>query len=133
MTSYPADDYGLVLWGHGNGWVIMNDSVATRRAIAVDNGNNKVSDSGMWLNIPSLHIALKALPHPFKFIFADCCNMQNVEVAYELRDVTEYYIASPAGIPGEGAPMTRLYQTCSCMMTYRCTPRPVMTIMQRQT
>lgn len=108
MTSYPAEDYGLVLWGHGNGWVIMDDSVATRRAIAVDNGSNKVSDTGMWLNIPSLRIALKALPHPFKFIFADCCNMQNVEVAYELRDVTEYYIASPAGIPGDGAPYDKI-------------------------
>lgn len=106
MLNYPADDYGLVLWGHGNGWVIMNDSV-DRRAIAVDNGKNNTSNSGPWLNIPSLREVLSALPHSFKFIFADCCNMQNVEVAYELKDVTEYYIASPAGIPGEGAP----YQT----------------------
>lgn len=104
MSHYPADDYGLVIWGHGNGWVIMNDSVSTSRAIAVDSGDNKVSDNGRWLNIPSLRMALSALPHPFKFIFADCCNMQNIEVAYELKDVTEYYIASPAGIPGEGAP-----------------------------
>ncbi|MBQ9231982.1 MAG: hypothetical protein IJ190_12530 [Prevotella sp.] len=107
MSQYPADDYGLVLWGHGNGWVIMNDSVSTQRAIAVDSGDNRVSDNGLWMNIPSLRVALNALPHPFKFIFADCCNMQNIEVAYELKDVTEYYIASPAGIPGEGAP----YQT----------------------
>lgn len=107
MTNYPADDYGLVLWGHGNGWIIMNDSVSSNRAIAVDNGNNTTSNNGPWLNIPSLREALSALPHSFKFIFADCCNMQNVEVAYELKDVTEYYIASPAGIPGEGAP----YQT----------------------
>lgn len=101
MANYPADDYGLILWGHGNGWVIMNE---TQRAIAVDDGNNRANDNGQWLNIPELHTALKALPHSFKFIFADCCNMQNVEVAYELRDVTEYYIASPAGIPGDGAP-----------------------------
>lgn len=104
MTNYPADDYGLVLWGHGNGWVIMNDSVSSNRAVAVDNGENRPNDNGRWMNIPSLRMALSALPHPFKFIFADCCNMQNVEVAYELKDVTEYYIASPAGIPGEGAP-----------------------------
>ena len=108
MTSYPANDYGLVLWGHGNGWVIMNDSVASRRAIAVDNGGNKVSDNGLWMNIPSLRTVLAALPHSFKFIFADCCNMQNVEVAYELRKHTEYYIASPAGIPGDGAPYEKI-------------------------
>lgn len=108
MTNYPADDYGLILWGHGNGWVIMNDSVTSQRAIAVDNGNNKASDQGLWMNIPSLRVALKSLPHPFKFIFADCCNMQNVETTYELKDVTEYYIASPAGIPGSGAPYKKV-------------------------
>ena len=30
--------------------------------------------------------------------------MQNAEVAYELKDVTQYVIASAAGIPGDGAP-----------------------------
>ena len=104
MTNYPADDYGLILWGHGNGWVIMDETGTSQRAVAVDNGENRVSDDGQWLNIPEMHTALKALPHSFKFIFADCCNMQNVEVAYELKDVTEYFIASPAGIPGDGAP-----------------------------
>lgn len=108
MTNYPADDYGLILWGHGDGWVIMNDSVATKRAFGVDNGENKASDTGLWLNIPSLRMALKALPHTFKFIFTDCCNMQNVEVAYELKDVTDYYIASPAGIPDTGAPYDKV-------------------------
>ena len=104
MSNYPADDYGLVLWGHGNGWVIMNSVSDSRRAIALDNGSNAASDNGQWLDIPDLRQTLVSLPHSFKFIFADCCNMQNVEVAYELKDVTEYYIASPAGIPGDGAP-----------------------------
>ncbi len=104
MTNYPADDYGLVLWGHANGWVIMNDSVATNRAIAVDNGKNSYENNKYWLNIPTLRQVLQELPHSLKFIFADCCNMQNIEVAYELKDATKYLIASPAGIPGTGAP-----------------------------
>ena len=104
MLNCPADDYGLVIWGHSNGWVIMNDSVADKRAIAVDNGENTTSNKQYWMNIPTLRTALEALPHSFKFIFADCCNMQNLEVAYELKDVVQYLIASPAGIPGDGAP-----------------------------
>lgn len=108
MTNYPANDYGLILWGHANGWVIMNDVASSRRAIAVDNGKNIISDKGLWLEIPSLRTALEALPHSFKFIFADCCNMQNIEVAYELKDVTDYLIASPAGIPGDGAPYDKI-------------------------
>lgn len=108
MTNYPADDYGLILWGHANGWIIMNDAAASRRAIAVDNGKNTVSDKGLWMEIPTLRTVLEALPHSFKFIFADCCNMQNAEVAYELKDVTDYLIASPAGIPGDGAPYDKI-------------------------
>lgn len=104
MQNCPADDYGLVLWGHGNGWVVMKDSVANSRAIAVDNGKNNSDNKEYWLNIPSLRKLLKELPHPLKFIFADCCQMQNAEMAYELKDITEYYIASPAAIPGDGAP-----------------------------
>ena len=30
--------------------------------------------------------------------------MQSVEVAYELRDCSEYFIGSPTEIPGPGAP-----------------------------
>ncbi len=104
MQHYPANDYGLVIWGHANGWVVMNDSVAANRAIAVDNGENSSSTKQYWMNIPTLRNVLATLPHSFKFIFADCCNMQNAEVAFELKDVTQYVIASAAGIPGDGAP-----------------------------
>lgn len=103
MQNYPANDYGLVIWGHANGWVIMNDSVAVRRAIAQDDGVD-TSSKRYFMNIPTLRTTLQSLPHTFKFIFADCCNMQNVEVAYELKNVTQYVIASAAGIPGDGAP-----------------------------
>ena len=55
------------------------------------------------MNIPEMAEALSTLP-PLDFIFADCCAFQSVETAYELRNVTDYIIASPAEIPGEGAP-----------------------------
>jgi hypothetical protein len=58
------------------------------------------------MNIPDMAQALATLPH-LRFIFADCCCFQCVESAYELRNVTDYLIASAAEIPGEGAP----YQT----------------------
>lgn len=28
MTRYPAETYGLVLWGHASGWVIEKDSIS---------------------------------------------------------------------------------------------------------
>lgn len=105
--SPHALDYGLVLWGHANGWVLENDGQAVRRAYGVDNGNNSSAShtsSAKWLNIPSMAKALSQLGIHWKFIFCDCCNMQNAEVAYELRNATDYLIASPAEVTGDGAP-----------------------------
>jgi len=102
----PAtEDYGLVLWGHANGWFIEKDSIAIHRAYGLDTGNNSTGISGIWINIPTMREVLgQKVSVRFKFIFFDCCNMQNVETAYELKDVTDYIIASPAEIPGKGAP-----------------------------
>ena len=109
FADNPANSYGLVLWGHATGWNINSDSVAynswaRRRAYGGDTGNESHSSPGnYWMNIPSMAQALKHVPH-LDFIFCDCCHMACIENAYELRNVTDYLIGSPAEIPGEGAP-----------------------------
>jgi hypothetical protein len=95
--------YGLVLWGHSNGWLIAADSIASRRAYGVDNGQNSTSNIGKWLNVPSLERVLATMPH-LNFIMADCCNFMCLETLYELRKVTDYIIGSTAEIPGCGSP-----------------------------
>ncbi|MCH5312564.1 MAG: hypothetical protein J1E57_11545 [Prevotella sp.] len=110
-TNYPAEDYGLVLWGHASGWII-EDSVSTspylagpKKAFGVDNGkNNPGSDIGKWLNIPSMAQCIAESGIKFKYIFADVCCFQCVENVYELRNATDWLIGSPAEIPGYGAP-----------------------------
>lgn len=104
FQKYPAaNDYGLVLWGHSTGWIIEDSIADNRRAYGVDNGHNGTSNEGPWINIPTLAKVLSGTQH-LKFIFADCCNFQCLESAYELRNVTDYIIGSPAEIPGSGAP-----------------------------
>lgn len=102
----PAtEDYGLVLWGHANGWIIETDSIeASRRAYGRDDGTDTGTSSSKWLNIPSLRKTLEATGIKWKFILADCCNMINAETAYELRDRADYLIGAPSEIPGVGAP-----------------------------
>lgn len=112
FTDYPANDYGLVLWGHATGWLFRNDTIASystrKRAYGGTNLNESNRGSGdLWMNIPTLAKVLKTLPH-LKFIFADCCNMMCAECAYEFKDVTDYYIGSAAEIPGEGAYYTTI-------------------------
>lgn len=111
--SPKSQDYGLVLWGHANGWILENDGTnVIRRAYGVDNGNNEatsqVKEPARWLNIPDMATSFKQVGKHWRFLFFDCCNMQNAEVAYELRSTTDYIIASPAEITGEGAPYDKL-------------------------
>ena len=103
FSHYPAMDgnYGLVLWGHGSGW-LMKDEVkrANSRAFGVDKGED---GRALWMNIPTMANILRGMPH-LKFIMADCCNFMCLEVLYELRNVCDYIIGSPAEIPDQGAP-----------------------------
>ena len=115
MTRYPAETYGLVLWGHASGWIMEKDSLPAtlgnrpQKAYGVDYGSDQADGTGQrWMNIPSMARALERLPHRLLFIFADCCNFQNAEVAYELRNATDYLIASPAEIPNVGAPYDKI-------------------------
>ena len=103
----PAKEYGLVLWGHGSGWLVEPDTVAQKRAYGIDETGN--GSGGKWMNMTQMARALKGLQTrnvmpKLSFIFADCCNMMCMEVGYELKDVTDYMIGSPAEIPGWGAP-----------------------------
>ena len=103
FSHYPAADgnYGLVLWGHGSGWLMDNEvKRVNSRAFGVDKGEY---GRALWMNIPTMANILKGMPH-LKFIMADCCNFMCLEVLYELRNVTDYIIGSPAEIPDQGAP-----------------------------
>lgn len=103
--NYEAPSYGLVLWGHADGWTIRSTTKSgPRLAYGQD-----TSGGEQWMDIPAMAQALENVLNgqKLRFIFADCCCFQCVESAYELRNVTDYIIASAAEIPGEGAP----YQT----------------------
>ena len=85
--KYSAKSYGLVLWGHANGWIIKKDSIVySTRAYGLDN-----YFSGKCMNIPSMASAIKKGMNGEKltFIHGDCCNFGCV-------------IGSPAEIPDLG-------------------------------
>ena len=106
--KYPAKSYGLVLWGHSTGWLMRNDTIPylKTRAYGQDSNNNTTT----WMNIPSMARAIKNGMNGEKlaFILGDCCVFGSVETAYELRNVTDYVISSPAEIPDEGADYSNL-------------------------
>ncbi|MCH5345729.1 MAG: hypothetical protein J1E63_01385 [Muribaculaceae bacterium] len=86
----PSNEYGLVLWSHGNGWEEFSNS----RAFGQEGSNN------LTMKVSSLAAALDGFHH--QFIYFDCCEMATVEVAYELRHATDYIIASGTELLNEG-------------------------------
>lgn len=113
---YPAKSYGLLLWGHASGWLVSTkDSISRTRGSSIlepkayggATGNNSSSSSGnYWMNIVPMAKAIQngmGSDH-LSFIFGDCCSFGCLEVAYELRNVTDYVIGSPAEVPDMGAP-----------------------------
>lgn len=112
MSHYAARQYGLVLWGHADGWIIKSSTANSRprRAYGEDTDNYTNKNPGTWMNIPDMARAIESFQapegsqKPLRFIFADCCCFQSVESAYELRNTADYIIASAAEIPGVGAP-----------------------------
>ena len=106
--SYPAKSYGLVLWGHCTGWVISNnDYNSGTKSYGGSTGDNTNFYSGKyWMDFPDMADVISEAMEgdKLKFIFGDCCNFVSIEAAYELRNVTEYVIGSPAEIPDRGAP-----------------------------
>ena len=109
IELYPAEHYGLTFWSHGSGWTIptaRSVKSARRKAFGFDNGQRRGDSSsnfGPQMDPITMRQVLSRFPH-FDYVFFDACYMQCVELAYELRGVTDYVIASPAEIPGPGAP-----------------------------
>ena len=102
----PADEYGLVFWSHGSGWM-----PGPKRAFGVDNGKNvgggSVANVGTQMDISDMATVLSAYPK-FDFLFFDACFMQSVELCYELRHCASRIMGSPAEIPALGAPYSTL-------------------------
>ncbi|MFA6767614.1 MAG: clostripain-related cysteine peptidase [Parabacteroides sp.] len=96
-SLFPADSYGLVLWSHGTSWLPSNVSIYLK-AFGQDGSN--------WMEIYDLASGLP--DHGFDFIMFDACYMANIECAYELKDKTDYILASPTETMADGWPYQKM-------------------------
>ncbi|MDE7386101.1 MAG: hypothetical protein K2N28_03075 [Muribaculaceae bacterium] len=96
----PARHYGLIMWGHGTGY--LQNGIEEDTLSPLSYGGEEVSKVSYWMNTTSMARALKG--KGLDWIYFDCCFMAGVEVAYELRDVTDYIIASATELPAVGMP-----------------------------
>lgn len=124
---YPSESYGLVLWSHASGWIppvpypyVGGYSAwgAKQRSFGYDNGHNNTTDYGGQMSINELRDVLLQFGN-IDFLMFDACFMQNIETAYQLRNCARYIVASPAEIPGPGAPyhtlLKPMFQDSACV------------------
>ena len=95
IAAAPAKSYGLILGSHASGWA--NSLEARSNFVSpLDFGD----DNGSAMPI---HELAEAIPdNLFEFIYADACYMGGVEVGYELKNDTHYFIGSVTEIPIDG-------------------------------
>lgn len=99
--KFPATEYGMVMWSHATGWqdYPLMAASAVSRSFGQDTNSGTLAPQ---LNVPDMAEALKSFPK-FRYIMFDACFMQCIEVAYELKNVTDYILGAPCEIPGTGA------------------------------
>jgi hypothetical protein len=101
--EFPSKRFGLILWSHGTGWLPAGFEI-TPLSFGYD-----VSDGKNEMEIPDLASALKDMY--FDFIAFDACSMADIEVAFKLRNKTDWLVASQTEILSGGYPYHDILNT----------------------
>ncbi len=90
--NYPAENYGLILWDHGNGPVMGygSDLLFDKDALTLPEIESALSNSPFGLELK------------LAFIGFDACLMASAELACMVDDYADYLIASQEVEPGFG-------------------------------
>jgi hypothetical protein len=124
FDACPARHNGVVLWSHAMSWIPSTefDSKVANGATAVKSEPDETAaavtkaatnrtyfgqDNTSYMELWDLRKALEAGPH-LDYILVDACFFSAVEVAYELRGVTDYIMAAPTEVFGTGYPYSKM-------------------------
>lgn len=126
VSMAKAHSYGMVVGAHGMGWLPAGEDAglqaksgsilmmpARRKGIPVDHeietrfiGTAVNGDKLYQTDIDVFGNAVRNTFSHLDFLLFDDCYMQNIEVAYALRDVTDYLIGSTSEVMMVGLPYT---------------------------
>ena len=106
---YPANHYGLVIWGHGTGWRSGSENAgaagsAVSRVAAPVKGFSFDSTSGTYMTLCQIGEGIRAGLNGVKldFLGFDTCYGGEIEVLYELKDYAKYFAGSAGLIDASG-------------------------------
>lgn len=118
----PADSYGVAFLGHGTGWFppALNNlqqpmSISAASDPASEHGLFKYDDAltraygpdrSDYMSPQDIARALSTVD--MDYLIFDVCFMSSIELLYDLRNVADYVVASPAEVMGDGIPYHRI-------------------------
>jgi Clostripain family len=103
-----ADRYLLMLWGHGPELLMQPPSV---QQLDVSGSDSQNASTHLYLSPVELRIAIEAgkpKDKALNIIGFDACSMSMFEVAYELRGLADYMVASQEEVPDLSFPYDTL-------------------------
>lgn len=101
----PANRYAMIVGCHGMGWIPSSTVFKTKKSRYFGGLEN-----GYKIDIDDFAESIKAAGMKMQFILFDDCYMSCMEVAYDLKDATDYIIASTSEVMDKGMPHHRIYQ-----------------------
>lgn len=126
---FPSHSYGMLFSSHGTGWIPAgyqsNTEPSSIRPLAVGDYHPEPVEESPWpatkamgnqydgspKNVRWLEFAdfVDAIPMHLDYLILDACLMGSAEVAWEVKDICDYLVASPAEILTDGM----IYKTLS--------------------
>lgn len=124
VATAPATEYGLYIGSHGKGWIpkVESGTSLTTYQTAIEEriwmpapgaamvrhiGDNTATQ----LDTTEVAQAIASTGVHLNYMIFDVCYMSNVESAYDLKDVTDYILASPCEVMAAGMPYTEMIPT----------------------
>jgi len=117
-SRYPAKNYVLVLWDHGNGWY---PGYGSSDAIFIDDSHAHEMGVAGGEFAQAMAGVKQALGKRVRILVFDACLMGMIEVAAEVSDACDYMLASEAIVPTDGLPYDKFLDR----LTGRPTRAPV--------
>ena len=106
---FPAHHYAMILGGHGMAWLPAGATYSLPPP-RLQRGNVPLTrwfgglTADTQIEIPALAEGIRLSGLHFDYLLFDDCYMSSVEVAYELREVTDYVVGCATEIMAYGFP-----------------------------
>ena len=109
FSTYDTPVKGLLIWGHNSSWM-----PSPQYSVPIsENGKqaapaNYGPDTNDYMELWEMRKTLEQVPYHLNYMIFDACYSSSAELAYCLRQETDYLLAAPTEVPGNGFPYSAM-------------------------